>query len=357
MGIQIKNIFAEWKDFQLRNVYLSINDNEYFVILGPSGSGKTLLLECIAGFHALKRGQILINENDVTKLPPEKRNVGFVYEEYSLFPHMNVEENIGFSLQFKDLSKTEKREQIKKFLRLLEIEHLQGRNVRTLSSGERQRVSMARALIMNPDVLLLDEPLSALDAPRRREFTKVLKHLHDELTTTTIHVTHDQRIAASLANRIGVIRDGQILEVGPIEEIFSRPRNLFTANFLGFENTFKGKATLQQGLASVKVQNIEILSTTAASGEVYISIRPEDIIVSKEKFRSSAKNTFSGTIQTTIDQGSTVKLEVQVGEALTFSVLITKRSLTDLSLQKGKKVYLSFKATTVRLFQGNKENL
>lgn len=350
MGIQVKNISAAWKDFQLRNVNLSINDNEYFVILGPSGSGKTLLLECIAGFHSLKNGEILIKGKHVTKLPPEKRNVGFVYEEYSLFPHMNVEENIGFPLQFKDLSQTKKREQIAEFMRLLEIEHLRGRNVRTLSSGERQRVSMARALIMEPDVLLLDEPLSALDAPRRREFIKILKRLHDELTTTTLHVTHDQRTAASLANRIGIIRDGQILEVGTKEEVFSRPNNLFTANFLGFENMFEGKATIRQGLASVKVQNIKILSANALSGEVYVSIRPEDIIVSNDKFRSSAKNSFSSTIQAIIDQGSTVKLEVKVGEDLTFSVLITKRSLNDLNLQKGKNVFISFKATAVHLF-------
>lgn len=350
MGIQLKNISAEWKDFQLRDVNLNVRNNEYFVLLGPSGSGKTLLLECIAGFHSLQNGEIIIKDEIMTKFPPEKRNVGFVYEEYSLFPNKNVEENIGFSLQFKRISKEEKQEKIKKITRLLEIDHLRKRNVRTLSSGERQRVSMARALIMDPDVLLLDEPLSALDAPRRREFVMLLKTLHEELATTTIHVTHDQRTAASLANRIGIIRDGQILEVGTKEEVFSQPSNLFTANFLGFENTFHGRATKRHGLTAVKVQNIEILSANVLSGEVYVSIRPEDIIVSTEDFRSSAKNSFRGTIQTIIDHGSTVKLEVEVEEGPTFSVLITKRSLNDLNLQNGKTVYLSFKATAVRLF-------
>lgn len=350
MGVKIKNLSAEWKDFQLRNVNLSINDKEYFVILGPSGSGKTLLLECVAGFHSLKSGKILVNEKNVTKLPPEKRNVGFVYEDYALFPHMNVEENIGFSLQFKDLSRKKKRERIIKVMRLLDIEHLRGRNVRTLSSGERQRVSIARALVMQPDVLLLDEPLSALDAPRRRDLKRVLKRIHAEQKTTTIHVTHNQRTAAALANRIGIIRNGRILEVGTKNDIFHHPRNLFTADFIGFENTFKGIASVKDGLTYVKVGNAEIISSFHYSGDVHVSIRPEDIIVSKEKFRSSAKNTFQGSIHTILDQGSTVKLEVHVGE-LSFRVLLTKRSLNELKLQKGDNVYLTFKAATVRLFK------
>lgn len=350
-GVQLEDVSAEWNDFRLRNIDLQVDEKEYFVVLGPSGAGKTLLLECIAGFHSLKTGSVLIQGRNVTPLPPEKRHVGFVFEEYALFPHMSVEENIRFPLQFEKMKKVEKAKRVDNMMDLLGIRYLKGRNVGTLSSGEKQRVSIARALVMRPDVLLLDEPLSALDRPRKRELQRVLWNLHEELATTIIHVTHDQRIAASLANRIAIIRGGEILEVGTKEEIFYRPKHLFTADFVGFENTYKGNATCKQDLSYVNVQGTKIISATRRSGEVFVSVRPEDIILSKERFKSSAKNVLQGEIVNIIDRGPTMKVKVKVGSDLDFFALLTQRSINELNLQVGVKVFLTFKATAVRLFQ------
>ncbi|MBC7326225.1 MAG: ATP-binding cassette domain-containing protein, partial [Moorella sp. (in: Bacteria)] len=234
-------------EFQLRDISLEVLPGEYFVILGPTGAGKTVLLEVIAGMHAPDAGEIWLGEENITAWPPEKRRFGFVYQDYALFPHINVRENIVFGLKNKKLPPGEINRELEAVISLLGIAHLLQRFPYTLSGGEQQRVALARALIMKPRVLLLDEPLSALDPCTKEMLQQELKGLHQLTGTLTIHVTHDFEEAFFLADRVGIIEQGCLLQVGPAEEVFTRPRTAAVARFVGAENIYKGEIILRGG--------------------------------------------------------------------------------------------------------------
>lgn len=341
-------------EFRLGELTLEIAAGEYFVVLGPSGAGKTVLLETIAGIHRPCRGSIFIDGTEVTALPPERRGVGFVYQDAALFPHLNVFENIAFGLRLRGRHRVE--EQVCAIARLLGIEHLLSRKPERLSGGERQRVALARALVIAPRLLLLDEPLGALDPASREALQRELAALHRSLNSTIIHVTHDFEEAVTLGERIAILNQGKILQVGTPEEVFRKPNSEFVARFVGVRNIFKGELRpAEDGHKLLSIGGTEVAVVTELTGQVYGSLRPEDIIISREPFRSSVRNSFPGRIAGIADRGSIIYVTVCLSTGKTpleLTCAITKRSLEELALREGEEVYAAFKASAVHVFPG-----
>lgn len=347
--IKLENLSNDWKEFKIDKINTDVNEGEYFIILGPSGSGKTMLLELIAGMWSPDSGKIYINNKDVTKLPPENRGVGFVYQNYMLFPHKTVYENISFGLNIRKVPKNEIKSKVEEMMNLLGISNLSNRLPRTLSGGEQQRTALARALIIQPQVLLMDEPLSSLDRNTRDDLVQELKRIHKKFNITIMHVTHNFDEALQLADRVAIMKKGTISQVGDIDEIFRHPKDEFVADFVGTENILKGFAKDgNDSLTFVDTGNITIESTDKKTGDVHATIRPEDITLSTDKVPTSARNVFEGHIKEIYDLGTIIKLTVDVGESVV--LVLTRQSFIDLELNIGKKVYIYFKATAVNLF-------
>lgn len=345
--IEIRDLSLTLGDFYLKDINLVIGDKEYFVILGPTGMGKTVLLECIAGLHKIK-GEIWIDQKNFTKLAPEERGVGYVPQDYILFPFLNVADNIVFGLKQKKHSKMEVKDRIHVLSELLSIPHLLKRDTRSLSGGEKQRVAIARALAPSPSILLLDEPLSALDTETRDRLREELHRIHSFTQTTIIHVTHSLDEAFLLGSQMAVMNGGEIVQVGEPSNVFRKPNSKFVADFLGIGNLFQGRSTVKNGAAYIEVNGARITSTVRKPGNVYVSIRPEEIFVSLKPIESSARNSFFGEIEKIVDAGNIIRITVSAG--IPFVVSITKRSFDDLGLRIGMKVYLTFKATSVHVF-------
>jgi molybdate transport system ATP-binding protein/molybdate/tungstate transport system ATP-binding protein len=260
-----------------------------------------------------------------------------------LFPHLKVEGNIGFGVRSK-----EDRQRTAELAKLLGISHLLSRYPKTLSGGEKQRVALARALITNPKTLLLDEPLSSLDPQIGEKLRALLKRIHRLSGVTVIHVTHNFEEAFALGDRIGVMNGGKIAQVGKPGEVFRKPRSEYVACFLGTGNLFQGKAVRRKDITDIEVNGIHILSTAPKVGDVSISIRPEDILVSIKPLESSALNTFNGNVEEVIDKGAMVELVVDAGIPLV--AMVTRISFEEMRLEEGMSVYLTFKAGAVHIF-------
>ncbi len=345
--IRIESLSKTWGDFSLKNICLEVREGEYFIVLGPTGSGKTLLLELIAGFYYPDKGRIFLKDIDITHLPPKDRGIGFVYQDYMLFPNMNVRDNIAYGIKVKGLEK-EVVKKVEKLANLLGISYLLDRYPSNLSGGEAQRVAIARALAIEPDVLLLDEPLSALDPNLRLEIRKELRKIHKKMRTTTIHVTHSREDAMMLGDKIAVMNEGEIIQVGDAQEIFRRPKSKFVAEFVGVENIFSGKAEREDGITLFHSEGITIQSSSNVIGDVHASIRPEDIILSLHKVESSARNCLKGRVTEIMDMGTIMRVMVDCG--IPFAVNITRESCMEMGISIGKEVYLIFKAQNVNLF-------
>ena len=277
--LELKGINKQLGDFRLKDINLEINEGEYFVILGPTGTGKTVILEVIAGMYRPDSGEIYFKNQKISSLYPEQRGISFVYQDYALFPHLSVEENIIFGLKVQNISQESIKKSLQDMVTLLGIEHLLQRYPTTLSGGEQQRVAIARALITSPQILLLDEPLSALDPRTRQVFQEELQNIHAMLGTTTIHITHDFSEALALGDRIAVLQDGAIVQVGTPAEVFHHPSSCFVAEFVGAENILSGQCT--DGVIKVG-PGVDIHAVSPEQGEVNLTIRPEDIIISHQ---------------------------------------------------------------------------
>jgi ABC-type sugar transport system ATPase subunit len=236
--IKFSHVSLGLGDFSLCDVSLEIAQGEVFSILGPTGAGKTIILEMIAGFYRPQAGCILIQNKDVSTIPPEKRGIGFVYQDYALFPHLNVYKNIAFGLQLIKCSSSLVKEKVRLLSQMMGITHLWHRYPGTLSGGEQQRVALARALIVKPQILLIDEPFSALDPSTKKTLYQEVKKIHARIKCTIVHVTHDFTEVGALADRVGIILDGKIRQVGSPEEIFCRPVDQRIADFLGVEYNY-----------------------------------------------------------------------------------------------------------------------
>jgi len=318
------------------------------MILGPTGAGKTILLEIIAGIYPPDKGKIYLNGRDITRLPPRKRNIGMVYQDYMLFPHLNVERNIRYGMRYKKADQEETSEKVNQLADLLGVSHLLHRYPGTLSGGEQQRVSIARALIMEPEVLLLDEPLSALDSETRRKLREELRRIHSFTNTTMIHVTHSFDEAFLLGSQMAIMNQGDIVQSGETSEVFRKPNCKFAAEFLGVSNVFHGTSVVENDISYISVNGLKISSAAIRNGQVYASIRPEDILVSLKPFESSARNCFEGKIQDISDTGTIVKITVDAG--VPFVAALTRRSLLDMELRPEMDVFLTFKAVDVHIF-------
>jgi len=347
--LKILNLTKDLGQFVARDITLEIERGEYMVIIGPTGAGKTILLETIAGIYSPDEGSIYIGGKDVTDLPPRDRHVCMVYQDYMLFPHLNIRENIAFGLKSRGCSKDETDKKVEEIAEFLTISHLLDRKPDTLSGGEQQRTAIARALVMDPVVLLLDEPLSALDGRTRDKLRKELKHLHAHYKITVLHVTHNFEEVFSLADRVAVMNDGRIAQIGKPEEVFRRPNSEFIADFVGVENLFSGICTDLDGASAIDVNGHRIISNTCGiGGRVYASIRPEDILVSTEPFESSARNRFHGKIVDIADNGTFARISVDAG--IPFIVILTRLGFEEMALKEGDMVYLTFKASSVHVF-------
>lgn len=261
----------------LDDVSLSIRKGEFFTLLGPSGCGKTTLLRLIAGFETPTSGQILLSGKDITEIPPNKRKVNTVFQSYALFPHLSVARNIAFGLEMLGRPKSEIGPRVEEMLALVQLEQMADRKPAMLSGGQQQRVALARALAPGPEVLLLDEPLSALDLKLRKEMQLELKRLQTETGITFVFVTHDQEEALTMSDRIGVMRAGKLQQVGGPREIYNGPVNRFVADFIGETNFLTG--TLAGGKVTLPTGEVLDVPDATGSGDVTLAIRPEQIRV------------------------------------------------------------------------------
>ena len=347
--IQIKNLCVDLGDFMLRDINLTVDEGEYFIILGPTAAGKTVLLESIAGLYPVKSGEIWLKGKEITRLEPEKRGISIVYQDHALFPHLSVKDNIVFGLKLGKQTRQEMEAALDQVSQLLGISHLVDRKPDTLSGGERQKVALARALSIKPQVLLLDEPLSALDPESREGVQQELRQLHNRSKVTTIHVTHDFEEAIALGSHIAVLGEGCIKQVGTPEHIFRQPNSEFVARFAMARNIFTGEVVDRgNGNTVFSTEGAELAVVTDLRGSLHASIRPEDILVSPEPLYSSARNSFCGIITHVADKGSTLYFTVNLPPD--FICLVTRRSFEEMGLAEGKKVYITFKATAVHVF-------
>ncbi|MGN0374115.1 MAG: ABC transporter ATP-binding protein [Butyrivibrio sp.] len=325
--IELKNIKKCFDDnfVAVEDFNLEIKKGEFVTFLGPSGCGKTTTLRMIAGFDIPTEGQILLNGKDISKLPPNKRPINTVFQRYALFPHLNTFENVAFGLKLKTvdvtykndsgdtivskrkLTKKEISEKVKHALEVVDLEGFEKRSISTLSGGQQQRVAIARAIVNEPEILLLDEPLGALDLKMRKEMQLELKAMHSELGITFIYVTHDQEEALTMSDKVVVMSDGMIQQVGTPEEIYNEPKNVFVADFIGNSNIFNGKVT---GHKRVKFcgAEFECVDDLPVGTPVDVVIRPEDIIMTEPD-----KGTITGKVTSVIFKGMHYEIIVESG--------------------------------------------
>ena len=304
-AIEVKNLVKTYGDvYALKNVDLNIADGEYFVLLGPSGGGKTTLLRSIGGFIRPDSGTVDIKGKNVDDLPPDKRPTSMVFQGFALFPHMSVSENIGYGLKLQSIEKVTIETKVSRMMDLVGLTGLSKRKPHELSGGQQQRVQLARALILENDVLLLDEPLSALDAQLRKDMCIELKRLQKTVGISFVHVTHNQEEAMSVADRIAIIADGEMIEQGTPKEIYSNPRKKFTAEFIGEKNIFNGKIlefTKKKIIVDIDGANIEVANNNyniIKNQNVSLSIKSESIQITKDKDTKpeNQKNSIKGNV-------------------------------------------------------------
>ncbi len=312
--IEFKNIKKVFDDtIVVEDFNLEVKKGEFVTLLGPSGCGKTTMLRILGGFELPTEGTIMLDGQDISMLPPNKRPINTVFQKYALFPHLNVYDNVAFGLKLKKLSKKEQDEKVKKALELVDLEGFEKRTIHTLSGGQQQRIAIARAIVNEPEVLLLDESLSALDYKMRKEMQVELKNMHKKLGITFIFVTHDQEEALTMSDKIVVMADGEIQQIGTPEEIYNEPKNLFVADFIGESNIFKGTMT---GYHKARFCGTEFDCVDDYEKDMVIDavIRPEDIVitdVSKGQITGEVLSCdFKGTFYIVVVQAGKNEIEI-----------------------------------------------
>lgn len=345
MSIEAIGVSKRFGDFQaLRDVSLEVPDGSLLALLGPSGSGKTTLLRAIAGLEAPDAGTVLIDGTDVTAVDVRDRGIGFVFQHYALFKHMNVADNIGFALRIKRRPKAEVRARVSELIALFRLEGLAGRLPEQLSGGQRQRVALARALAAEPEVLLLDEPFGALDAKVRMELRRWLRRLHDQIGVTTVFVTHDQEEALEVADRIVVMNAGRIEQIGSPEEVFTKPANEFVMEFLGNVNVFHGR--VHGGVADAGTLVVDAGMSPGADGDARVYFRPHDVDLHQERPQGPH---FEAVVVHVNPAGPRVKVELEDGEARQVFAEIDRETYSALGIAPGSRVFASPRETRVFL--------
>ncbi|HTG47214.1 MAG TPA: ABC transporter ATP-binding protein [Actinomycetota bacterium] len=313
--VQLVDLVKRFAEFTaVAGINLDMPSGEFFSLLGPSGCGKTTTLRMIAGFERPSEGQILLDGVDMAQIPPHKRNVNTVFQNYALFPHLTVEDNVAFGLRYQKASKTETKERVGNALELVQMAPFTKRRPNQLSGGQQQRVALARALILNPKVLLLDEPLGALDAKLRKRLQIELKTLQQEVGITFIYVTHDQEEALTMSDRIAVMSQGRVEQVGPPKEIYEAPATAYVADFLGVSNLMDTEVSgAGPGGANVKLGEFDLVAgggDTDTRGKAMITIRPERVVL--EPGGGAGPNRIPGMIERVVYVGSVLHVFVNL---------------------------------------------
>lgn len=349
--IYLRNIWAHMDSFALKDINIEIGDGEYFVIVGPTGAGKTILLECLAGLQRLRSGEIWLNENNITSLPPERREIGYVPQDYALFPFLNVRNNIIFGLRLKRISKQELDEKVEFLANLLSISHLLDRDVRTLSGGEKQRVALARALAISPKVLLLDEPMGSLDVRTAKYLRLELKRYHEELGITTIHVTHNLVEAEEMAGRMAILNTGHVEQVGTPDEVFFYPQSPFVADFIGTPNILDCDYCndLGHGLMEVVCGGVPIILPHHEIPVKKLALLPRDVYVTTRTPPGPGINRFKGMVTDVAPFSSLMKLTIRVG-GINLLAELPRDIFEEMDIKTGQEVHLILKLRSLRVY-------
>ena len=332
---------------------LHIGGGEFFSLLGPSGCGKTTSLRLVAGFEQPTSGKILLDGVDMVTTPPHRRKVNTVFQNYALFPHLNVRDNVAFGLRFRDVSKQEAKGMVAKALLLVQLEGFERRKPSQLSGGQQQRVALARALVLNPAVLLLDEPLGALDAKLRKALQVELKALQETVGITFIYVTHDQEEALTMSDRLAVMSGGRIEQVGSPAEVYEEPANAYVADFLGVSNLMGCTAAGQSGdCVRVRIGEFELLAgrgSAPASGEAKIVIRPERVVLGP--FDAPGDNRLPGMVDRLVYLGPSTQIIVRLAPGDSIQVLVQNQG-QPLPYEQGTPVSVFLPADALRVLAG-----
>ena len=349
--ISIQNALKKYgENTVIPNLSVDIKPGEFFTLLGPSGCGKTTLLRMIAGFNSIEGGDFYFNDKRINDLDPAKRNIGMVFQNYAIFPHMTVRKNVEFGLKNKKLPKDQIKAQADEFMQLMHVDQYADRLPERLSGGQQQRVALARALCIKPDVLLFDEPLSNLDAKLRVEMRTVIKNIQHSVGITTVYVTHDQEEAMAVSDRIAVMKDGVIQHIGTPKNIYQRPANLFVSTFIGRSNIMNGKLKMVDGKAMLvtpsgyQAQMKNIQQGFWQDQDVIMSIRPEEFLVNRDANAEGIRATVDDCVFLGLMTHYFVHLES--GE----EAEIIQESSIDNIIEPGTQVKLTLNTDKINLF-------
>jgi len=326
-----------------------IREGEFFTLLGPSGCGKTTLLRMIAGFNSIEGGDFYFNDTRINDIDPSKRRIGMVFQNYAIFPHLSVRDNVMFGLkhQPQKMSKEEMLQQTEKFMKLMHIEEYADRKPERLSGGQQQRVALARALVIQPDVLLMDEPLSNLDAKLRVEMRETIRSIQRNVGITTVYVTHDQEEAMAVSDRIAVMNLGEIQQVGTPQAIYQRPANLFVASFIGRTNLLSGEIRMENGQSLLHVAGHSVPVSTLQEEEkkdqkVMVSVRPEEFVINRDGEGIAA------TVTSSTFLGLNMHYFLKLDDGT--EVQVIKEAELNARLKDGEKIHLRLKQDKINIF-------
>ncbi len=353
--IIIKHALKKYGDnVIIPDLSLDIREGEFFTLLGPSGCGKTTLLRMIAGFNSIEGGDFFFGEKRINDLDPAKRNIGMVFQNYAIFPHYTVRKNVEFGLKNKKFPKDKIKTQSEKFMKLMQIDQYADRMPERLSGGQQQRVALARALCIEPDVLLMDEPLSNLDAKLRVEMRTVIKNIQHNVGITTVYVTHDQEEAMAVSDRIAVMNAGVIQHVGSPKSIYQRPANLFVATFIGRSNVIKGKLVVDGGktyletLSGYRAEIHTVRPEQQKEQEITLSVRPEEFLLDRDSTEG-----ISAIVDDCVFLGLNTHYFVHLSSGE--EVEIIQESSIDSIIEPGSEIKLKINTDKVNLFTADGE--
>jgi spermidine/putrescine transport system ATP-binding protein len=338
----------------VNGIDIEMPPGEFFSLLGPSGCGKTTTLRLIAGFERPDEGRILLDGADMAQTPPHKRNVNTVFQNYALFPHLNVFDNVAFGLRYRNVSKQDSRKKVLDALALVRMEGLEKRRPSQLSGGQQQRVALARALVLNPAVLLLDEPLGALDAKLRKALQIELKALQEEVGITFVYVTHDQEEALTMSDRLAVMSNGQVEQIGTPSEVYEEPETAYVADFLGVSNLMDARAEGSDGAGRCRVRVGEFELTAGqgerdARGDAKIVIRPERVRL--EDAGTTGQNRIPGMVERVVYVGSIMQVIVHLAPGQSLQAWVQNRGGGSLPYQQGSPVAVHLPPDALRVLQ------
>ena len=348
-AVIIKDAVKKYGDFiALKGVSLDIREGEFFTLLGPSGCGKTTLLRMIAGFNSIEGGEFYFGDRLINAVPAHKRDIGMVFQNYAIFPHLTVAENVAYGLKARKVPASEIAPRVAEALELVQIAHLSKRKPNELSGGQQQRVALARAFVIEPSVLLMDEPLSNLDAKLRVQMRTVIKKLQRKLGITTIYVTHDQEEALAISDRIAVMKDGVIMQIGTPTEIYAKPQNPFVAGFIGTSN-FLDCTVRENGEVTIENEHtIRVPLKKPYSGKATLSARPEQLFF--------ARDGMPGEVQFSTFLGDFIEYEVRLADGQQLTVNEYTKDTTTVH-ENGEKVFLNFDPERISVYEAESEEV